>query len=53
MAAKTKTDPGRKAYEEEIARTPTYFGTGKPRPSWDQLPETAQQAWREKAERDA
>jgi hypothetical protein len=44
----TKTDFGRKAYEEEIAREPTYRASGKMRPTWDQLPETVKQAWREK-----
>jgi hypothetical protein len=44
----TKTDHGRKAYEEEIAREPTYRASGKQRPAWDQLPETAKQVWRER-----
>lgn len=47
---KTTTDPGRKLYEEELRREPLYRATGKPRPSWSNLPEAARNSWRRKAE---
>lgn len=46
-------DKGRQAYEEELAREPTYRANGKPRPKWDELSLAAQEAWRTKAKHDA
>lgn len=46
---KTKIDKGRAAYEASLAEHPTYIGTKNARPSWDELPESAQLVWRERA----
>ena len=49
---KAKYDHGRKAYEEELEREPTYRASGKARPQWNELPMLAQDAWRRKAKHD-
>ena len=42
-------DKGKEAYENDVLMTPSYH-TGQRRPTWEQLPETAHEAWRQKAE---
>lgn len=43
-----KKDPGREAYEADVAKKPTYHHGGK-RPKWEDLPEIAQESWRRNA----
>lgn len=46
------TDRGRKAYEADLAKTPTYAASGKVRPTWNELSPAAKNAWRTKAQAD-
>lgn len=49
--AKTK---GQALYEKELAREPTYRAAPHvPRPKWDQLSDTAKEAWSRKAAENA
>lgn len=46
-------DQGRRLYEEDLAKTPVYAATRKPRPAWDELSPAAKNAWSTKAKLDA